>query len=295
MLKAPLFDEYLNDTYECKPCSINVEWQNKASREQLVKHGNDFSNCEITRYDLARFIHCGFAFCSQYKDRRKKDNFVSTGFVALDFDEWNLAEAIAHQYIRDHASIVYTTPTHSMEQHRFRVVFELEKPVTNSHQFEQLIKGLMTIFPQADRACKDCIRIFNGSVNCEPMVMDGWISRKEMTRLILITTSHRLNSPTNVKVMKSKSVRPSMFDEDREISFSKARELLMRVDSKPGYDVWRNICWAIYSKFGRMGKSLIEGWSPDYKTSGYEIDKLFEKYDGRIKIGTLIYYATHGV
>lgn len=279
-----------------KPISINVELVDKASQKDLKLYSNAFNLCDVTRDELGDLINAGFSYCSQFKGSRKKENFIQSGFVSLDFDSWYLEQAIDHPYIQKNGAILYTTPSHRQGDNgdRFRVVFELEKPLKDSSHFEFLMLGLLQLFPQADPACKDCSRLFFGSSQSDPVIYRGLLDLKEMRRLYSVGKRH-LEPPLSKKSLPL--VLPKELTQEKKMSIEECRKLLRNISVKPGYDIWRNICWAIanwcrgegYSL--SLGKQLIEEWSPDYKTNGYEIDKLFKYYDGRITAGTLVFYG----
>ena len=55
--------------------------------------------------------------------RRAIENWESQQVIALDFDEGlTLEEALNESYFKENAAFVYTTFSHTKEQHKFRVV-----------------------------------------------------------------------------------------------------------------------------------------------------------------------------
>lgn len=93
--------------------------------------------------------------------RRNKDYWHSQEIIALDFDDgMTLDEAVKE--FSDTAVFIYTTFSHTEEHHKFRVVFMLDKIIHSIEEFDEIIGGLITKYPQADTHCKDCTRLFFG-------------------------------------------------------------------------------------------------------------------------------------
>ncbi len=138
-----------------------------------------FKNVVLTVQGLADSIALGQAFSAQFDNgRRASENFLSCGFLALDFDDgWTVAEAMADQFIRKYAAIIYTTASHQQEKNgkpacdRFRVVFILEKPIQNAEGYRAAMRGLFQKYPQADKSAGDPGRLFCGSPGCKVEVL----------------------------------------------------------------------------------------------------------------------------
>jgi len=270
------------------PISINAEWVSKPSRDMLAKHSHDFHPTQVTSDDLINLIQsCGFAFCSVYRgSKRKNENFVETGFLALDFDDCNLKKYQFDEYLTNFASFIYTTPSHEETPHknRFRVVFELEEPIENVEEFKLVICELLKMFPEADPACKDPVRIFFGSLDCKVIKLGGTFPRSEVLRLMAKAGKFKLPESHSYEAKSFKKT------DDKKISYEEAKKMLAGIPAEPGYDVWRNLCWAIAAEFGYEGMSLIQNWSPDNKHNGRHLQTLFSGNNGSFGIGTLIYY-----
>ena len=269
--------------FKDKPVSVNVDFINKATKKELIDFSSSFLACEINAEDLARFIENGFSFCTVFNGTRKKSNFVKAGFIALDFDTWNIEDCINHPYTKN-AVFMYTTASHTKEQHKFRLVFELEEIITCSKKYENTVMGLLEIYKKADKACKDCVRMFYGSLGAEIKFFNGLLTKSKVK--ILQFKSIKIKKQYDNK--DTKLIKE--FEIEEEITREKTVELLKKIGTMPGYEIWRNVCWALYSYFGNSAYEIINSWSPD-DSNGAVIKKLFNTYDGRIKIGTLIYYA----
>ena len=58
---------------------------------------------------------------------------------------------------------LYFTFSATLEHPRFRIVFLLKEPVTDPALMLAANAGLLALFPEADRACKDLVRLYFGS------------------------------------------------------------------------------------------------------------------------------------
>lgn len=94
---------------------------------------------------------------------RKKVNLNYQEVIALDFDDNTTIEEIENnEFIKDNASFIYTTFSHTEGHHKFRVVFFLEDKLTNNEQVLAVYNKLFEMFPTADISCKDSSRFFFG-------------------------------------------------------------------------------------------------------------------------------------
>ena len=166
--------------------SINRNLINKATPELIAKYNGTFENVNISAIDLANSVNEGFAFCSQHKEqRRKSSNFTGAGFLAIDIDHGLTLETVqADTYYKKYGTIIYTTPSHTADAHRFRIVFELETPILDAQKMTQALTGLISRFG-ADGSCKDACRLFFGSKNSAPIVSDNRLPTSEVDALVL--------------------------------------------------------------------------------------------------------------
>lgn len=102
-----------------------------------------------------------------WKDgQRKKENFLSAHFLALDFDTPGdeTLEEINHA-LQDHKRIIATTRNHQKEKNgitcdRFRLILPFDKPITNLEHYEQNMRCAVKKYPWVDRNALDGARYF---------------------------------------------------------------------------------------------------------------------------------------
>lgn len=102
-----------------------------------------------------------------------KEAFAITYHVMLDFDTGDDRSSIdtlkADDFLQLFASFAYTTPSHTDESPRARVVFIVPEGIHDIVTLEALLRYLQDKFPHADASCKNADRIYYGSKGCK-----GW-------------------------------------------------------------------------------------------------------------------------
>ena len=166
--------------------AINRHLVNKASKDDIAKANSKFESIDLDATSLAAEIKKGHAFCAQHRPgSRKSSGFIRAGFLAVDIDHGlTLDAARSDPYFRQFASILYTTPSHTDEKHRFRIVFELETPIGDERDMAQALTGLAARFG-GDGACTDACRMFFGSSASTPETYAHRLPASEVAHLII--------------------------------------------------------------------------------------------------------------
>lgn len=129
-----------------------------------------FRRTATTARGLAVAVYRGHAFTPVYHGRRKKANFVAAGHIALDFDTQDARSALetlaADEFAWLFASFAYTTPSHTPERPKSRLVFVFDAPLNDLERYETLYQALLWKFPAADQSTGDALRLFYGSAGC---------------------------------------------------------------------------------------------------------------------------------
>ena len=147
--------------------SINDKIINK-NEAGIRSQSKGFNPFDITPEQLADHVSRGHAFSFQFADAyRKSENFLCSDIIAADIDDgMTLEEAMNDPFILDNACLLYTTASHTLEDHRFRLIFQLPHTVTDPEVLRALLRGLVRKFP-ADKANTDPARQFYGSKGCQ--------------------------------------------------------------------------------------------------------------------------------
>ena len=125
--------------------AINRHVINKATeKNEFALLARAFENVDVTQQELAELINRGFAFCAQHDNQhRKSTNFTKAGFIAVDIDHGlSIEEALNHPFVQQYASIFYTTPSHTDDNHRFRLIFELDRDIESAVEMKMAYKGI---------------------------------------------------------------------------------------------------------------------------------------------------------
>lgn len=124
---------------------------------------------------LFEHVTNGFPFAvGVYRDnRRRGDYFISGQLIGLDFDKLTLESAhklLAEEFVSLYAAFVYSTPSHTPEAPRLRLVFVLEEPLEGKERYEISVSKLLSMFGDynPDPACRDAARLFFGSNSPDP-------------------------------------------------------------------------------------------------------------------------------
>lgn len=155
---------------------------------------------------------------SLFKDnKRTKDNFISADLIALDFDN-----GISSQEVIDRLTLMSINYSLTFSKsskiicdknpkglERFRLVFDLLKPIGNIEEYSQTWLYLNSLFPESDPSCKDPSRFYFQSCAKEPP--------------ILVQTGTKL-TPILSQIVKQKTFIP-------DLGRSKEDFLIIRTDA----------------------------------------------------------------
>jgi hypothetical protein len=154
--------------------AISKHYKGKPPIEVLKtqEYIRSFHNYNISSKRFAELVQEGYAFCSALtRPYRARRNFLSAPVIAMDFDTDDMRSSFDYlsqdPFISSYASFLYTTPSHTKEKPRARVVFEFSSPIFSKSTFEVAMAALLDKYGFADPACKDAARIFFGSPGCD--------------------------------------------------------------------------------------------------------------------------------
>ena len=144
---------------------------------------------DLTPFDFARAIYDGHPFTTWHANNwRTSANYVCGQHLGLDFDAGDqtstLPALLDNPFIHRHANILYTTPSHTPEAPRARVVFLLDTPIMQATNYALAAASLLWLFGTADRQCKDPVRFFYGSLRCDMEMFDNVLSLATIKHII---------------------------------------------------------------------------------------------------------------
>lgn len=194
---------------------VRQDMRDKADEQQRKLSGAGWQNCELTIEELENHIRKGFPIAHQFTDgRRQKSHFKSAELLFADIDHgFTLEQALEHPFIKDNATFIYTTPSHSEAEHRFRIIFVLERCIFDANNYEAMYGALLNQIP-SDPNVKSCTQFFYGSSNAEIYWIGKSLNDKLINKMITEGLEKRnnavspkvaaqLSSDINVKVKNS--------------------------------------------------------------------------------------------
>lgn len=177
---------------------MNFDHKNKMpplSTERGIKtwwrwFNGGFTNIETTPKGLAKIIQRGHAYTACHNRYRHSKNFIESWILGLDLDTGDKRSSFEslseNEFIKNHASFLHTTPSHSESAPRSRVVFVMESPIKSAEKYAAIARALVWLFDIADRQCKDPGRLFFGSEGCDVLHLDNEISQETIKNQLLL-------------------------------------------------------------------------------------------------------------
>ena len=174
---------------------INDKIVGKPSTEDRVNQAKGWDNQELSEKKLIELIRKGYAISAHFKEGyRTSKNFIQSDFIAADIDGTiSLDEAIRQPFVQDYCSFAYTTPNHTQERNRFRLVFLLDETITDGIEWKSALHGL-SIRLSSDPSIKDAARMFYGNIRAEIFKIRGHLPKIEVKNLILLSEEKRAQS-----------------------------------------------------------------------------------------------------
>lgn len=152
--------------------SINPHGKDKNWDYDILNRG--FENKMLSAEEIASAVRLGWALCNAKLSsvRRCNANFQSSQLVFIDVDgEITLEQAFADRTTQD-ALLIYTTASHTSEQHRFRVIFALPFIETDATRYKSMVTALQQHY-SADPATSAVVQTFYGSTKGRIWLMKG--------------------------------------------------------------------------------------------------------------------------
>lgn len=271
--------------------SINDKIINKNETQQRSQ-SKGFKPFDLTPEQLAEHVARGHAFSFQFAESyRKSENFLCSDIIAADIDDgMTLEEAMNDSFILDNACLLYTTASHTPEEHRFRLIFQLPHTITDADQMRSLLRGLVRKFP-ADKANTDPARQFYGSKGCSTHLF-GKVMSADNFDLLLNLGHEPINLPDRQDGKATKSGFRSVvsLEEDSQVRNDRGQWVRMsEMDgSKPIYCPFHHdkhpSAFTTISKSGTKGvhcsKCQVTYWMADKQPEHYDFlhfDKLVRR------------------
>ncbi|WP_287497024.1 plasmid replication protein, CyRepA1 family [Pandoraea sp. CB10b_02] len=145
-------------------------------------------DCSVAQ--LADHVKQGYAFSYAYSDEvRDSDNFLQADYLMVDIDfeskltSLTIQAALDSDFVKNFAGLVYTTASHTDEEHHFRLIFPLEEPIIDAAALKLATNGLIRKFG-GDRACTDAARVSFGNTDAQTWIIGNHLPSDEVKTLL---------------------------------------------------------------------------------------------------------------
>jgi hypothetical protein len=190
--------------------SIRLDFTDKATKEDLGKSGRGWTVSELDLEQFIDHIKNGYPFTHQFFGGRKtKEQFKQTNVLVADInDNMTVEQALDDEFIKANGTLIYTTPRHTQEQHRFRVVFALDRLIFDPNVYESLYGGLMKKIPFADPNVRSSAQFFQGSSTTQVWIINRSIPDALINKLINagVESDIEKHTPPRIKKLTPKTL-----------------------------------------------------------------------------------------
>lgn len=177
----------------------------KSDKKAFYMLSNGWKLEETSIDNLAKHINNGYPFTVQHQGFRREENFVRSNILTVDIDKgMSLDMALENPCIKKHAALLYTTPSHTDKENRFRIVFVLDRIITTAAEMRSAYRGIIRKFG-GDEACKDACRLFYGSKGSNPIIIGKSLPNQELDNIIALGNEIRVRSGTGSESGKATS------------------------------------------------------------------------------------------
>lgn len=292
-----------------------IAFNRMALREKLpqgdrrwAEFNDGFDNLTLEPFEVADQIYKGYAFTAWFDGRRATDNFILAQHIAVDMDTKDGRSTFdvltEHPFVRMYGGLLYTTPSHTPEAPKARVLFFLDAPIEDAEGYKEAIRFVTAQFDGADPACVDSARFLYGSYACDLRLPGNvlpvgtlrryyrrWAAKHQKQAVTSVTTPDVISLDAERQRRRAAALAENMPDE-----LGKLRDALAKIDPySVDYNRWIGIIAAIKREFGEAGLPVASTWA---KGKPGEVEREWARVkSGRGKqmhVNTIYYLAAGG-
>lgn len=218
---------------------------------------SSFENVEMDILEIANQIYLGHPFTTWHRNHwRNQANYQLGQHIAIDFDTEDQRSTLTHlakdKFVQKYGAMIYTTPSHTPDAPRARVLFLLDEPIHQAKNYTAAVTALLWLFGTADRQCKDACRFFYGSHNCDVEWIDKVLPLERVKQII---TQYQATGNIAKQAHERRNYTPTA--DQAEVATALHRIPAWGIE----YDDWVRILMAIHQAFGDAGLPLAEQWA----------------------------------
>lgn len=264
---------------------------------QVYAHmADDFDGKKWKAEQVERARSAGADFVKYFPDheitiRRASDSFERSNAVAVDVDNSEpgkyraFDEVVNSDFFKQNGFLAYHTSSSTEEHNRFRLVFMLNRTVSDPLDYRRIVSALIFFFG-SDATCSDSCRVFYGSSKHKPVQIGNVLPDEELSKILSAYDKHLRKS--------EKMSGPANYGVDarsQKYSHEQVREMLSHIPPRPDYRDWIKIIGAVVSEVGEEAAiELLKEWSPEEKTGEY-YEKVTRGSLTKSSVATLVWYA----
>ena len=271
---------------------------------------DSFANQQLSLIDIANEIYLGHAYTTWHNGRRKLDNFICAQHIAIDMDtddDRSTIEALEHHdLVRMYGGMIHTTPSHTTEAPRARVIFFLDTLIESAAKYSAAAEFLLSQFDGADTACKDASRFFYGSKGCSIALLDNVLPLAHLRHLYGKWKPSQPAKKSDDKIIDfhNRSVeKADVTSYDRKVGngepvdkLEEVRSALAKVDPfSVDYNRWIGIIASLKREFGDSARGIAEQWA---QGKDGEVDREWNRvkadHGKTMNVNTIFYLAKAG-
>lgn len=229
-----------------------------------------FKNVELDLIEIVNAIYLGHAYTAWMDGKRNKQNFTCAQHIAVDLDTRDYRSSFdclsEHPFVRQYGAILHTTPTHTPQAPKARVIFLLDEPITTLTGYELAIETIYAQFDGADTSCVDGARFFfgNGKLSETNDTSGIWFSDSvcfPLKDLRLYAKQYTCNKKHEKELAAPPpaSDRPTHTDKP---DLTEIENKLLTIDSYAlPYDWWLKTIAGLKHEFGDAAFWIAKQWS----------------------------------
>lgn len=211
------------------------------------------------------------------------DNTDSTGKKFVGSNYFSYDEATKEPYFLRHAAFIYTTPNHTFEHNRFRVVFFLSNVLKDQDKYKKAIQYLTKKF-NADPATTSIVQGFYGCRNSDRSCF--WNNYLHFDDIDELVQEYDLTNTT-----KTQSNIKYDLEDWRIEDYEELCSFIFKKGKIDNSDWWK--VPTILSAYCQLSEDVILNLISKYIEIGDAKSKIrnASKYIGKMTLGTLIWIA----
>lgn len=166
--------------------SFNLNLINKDPPKSKKSFAEGFDVYEVTLDQFVYVLTQGVGFSYVFDGGiRKAPNFQMSDCLCVDVDGGlRLADAEEHPFVKEFASFIYTTPSHTSDVHRFRIIFLLEQSIEEPGELTFATRALAQMLG-GDLSVSDPARLFYGNSEARVIRLGHVLPLEQVAQLIV--------------------------------------------------------------------------------------------------------------